>query len=94
MSHDLAAINTVYRLGCRALPPIGAVVEWIDHFGLCHQGSVQRHVDLVQHNETVLVVSLLLCGDMRTVLVARRGFRVLHVPDDAPPIEEWKGSEL
>jgi hypothetical protein len=75
------------------LPPIGAVVEWFGHSGLCYQGNVQRHVDLAYPNETVLVVSLLLGGDMHTVFVARRGFKVLSVPDDAPPIEEWEGSE-
>jgi hypothetical protein len=42
----------------------------------------------------MFVVEVSWGGCMLSLLNDHQGFKVLHVPDDAPPIEEWKGSEL
>jgi hypothetical protein len=94
MSHDLAAINSAYRLGCRSLLPIGSVVEWFDQFGVYYRGNVHRYVHLHTLDKFVMEVSLSWDGGMLMLLTGQQGFKVLHVPDDAPSIEEWKGSEL
>jgi hypothetical protein len=90
--HNLDAINGAYRLGHRALPPIGSIVEWRDYCDFRCSGTVQRCEYMSVFDEFVIVLSLtnsvnLSCASR--ILVSTPGFKILDVPGTAPPFDEW-----
>jgi hypothetical protein len=87
---NLVSINAAYQLGCRALPPVGAVVRWKlwKFYPYLCDGTVLVH----SHNERLeahLIVWRHAAKDRWLVSPLMPKFCVISLPDDAPPFEEW-----
>lgn len=80
MKHELDVINAALRLGCRAVPPVGAVIALVP--------SGAQYV--VVTYGTVTVRAETLEGGFRHTLWKAAPYEVVELPPDAPPFEKWE----